>query len=514
MSAASSISLSFDVAHEREASYEENGDDTRGDSNKAIACILEYFPMFMVSIAMHAVVLLILALIPNQAPEKQDDVIVITDYEEVEELVELEKIVLEPTEIEVDTDVTEEDTEVEEEEEVEVEEEVEEEEDDSEILEELSNDLSDALNDAPLAAIGIGVGGLGMPSGGGILGGRGNKGFRKRSAGALNTKIIDCALKWLASQQGNEGRWKGSHPNAVSSAAVLAFLGNGNSTSIGEYKEVVQKYVDFYCENQRADGSYGNHGHATPFVVMAMCDAFALESSNQKIKTFCEKAVDYTLKTQNIDGGWNGGGKSAALDKHAVDIAQSSWYAMALFSAKLAGLNVPNEAVRKINTLFRSIARGTYKGELLCTSHGGVEDEFLREFAAQSYVSTVLQFTGARSNDPDVVKSSKYILDNLSSPDNQNYWLLYNQGLGIFQLGKSSPLWKKFKSSTLSRIGKGAIAENGMLHWENHKKFSKAGGKKSDTNAQTNYWGDVGATGMAVLNLQVFYRYGSLEEML
>jgi hypothetical protein len=65
----------------------------------------------------------------------------------------------------------------------------------------------------------------------------------------------------------------------------------------------------------------------------------------------------------------------------------------------------------------------------------------------------------------------------------------------------------------LDQLRKEATPTKEGLYWANAKIYNKKTGP-SDTGASNHYWGDCGATAMAILNLQVFYRYGSLADAL
>ena len=139
----------------------------------------------------------------------------------------------------------------------------------------------------------------------GILGGRRSAGRTGGGAPGAANGAVDGALKWLAFKQLPDGRWpNGAHPNAVQAAATLAFLGRAHTTSSGTYRNVVKKSIYNFIGRTRKDGSLGNHGHATPFVAMAMCDAFAMEPDNSDIARCAQGFVNYAIATQHHDGGW------------------------------------------------------------------------------------------------------------------------------------------------------------------------------------------------------------------
>ena len=83
--------------------------------------------------------------------------------------------------------------------------------------------------------------------------------------------------------------------------ALLAFLGDGNTTTQGDYKEVVSRGVKYLKEQQdpetgllgaRVGGAFMyNHGIAT----LALCEAYYF-SKNPLIKSTAQGAIDFILR--------------------------------------------------------------------------------------------------------------------------------------------------------------------------------------------------------------------------
>ena len=169
---------------------------------------------------------------------------------------------------------------------------------------------------------------------------------------AVNT-AINKGLKWLASRQHPDGNFfrGGAHPYAIWGASTLAFLGNGNSTSEGKYSNVVKKSLDTLIAHQRKQGplkgGIGWHSYASPFVAMAILDATAVEPDNKTLREAAQNTLAYILNTQQNNGAWSGGVAPAPKDSKTADISATAWWTMALISARLAGLEVPDEAFKK-----------------------------------------------------------------------------------------------------------------------------------------------------------------------
>ena len=351
----------------------------------------------------------------------------------------------------------------------------------------------------------------------GLLGGR-KGGNGSGPGGSEATKsinaVVDQGLAWLASKQKADGNWPyDAHPNAVNGAAALAFLGRGHSTQGGKYREVIEKFVDFYVKRLPPDGGVGNHGHATPFVVMAMCDALAMDPANDKLREFCEKSIDYALRTQHNDGGWSGGAHSTPKNSRTIDVPATGWWVMALVSAQLAGIDVPESAIEKARNVLKDVGRDRYRGEVWYTNHGGLEVSYDTEAGQKSYVATMAQFLGVPRDDRLIQNLSREVVRNIPPEGKRNYWLLYNQGLGLFQLGKDSPEWQKFKKLMLDDLMNNKKEAGNGVYWDNSAAFKHDRKRPPGATGNTKHWGNVGTTAMAVLNLEVFYRYGDVHAL-
>ncbi len=141
--------------------------------------------------------------------------------------------------------------------------------------------VPDALSDRPdmgklwNASIGVGYGG---PPGamGDRFGSNRNRRAREGGGGTATEKAAAAALGWLRRHQDSDGGWscdaferrcaknlcggKGGsadHSPGVSGLALLAFLGAGNTMRAGPYREVVKRGVRHLLDLQAPDGCLG-----------------------------------------------------------------------------------------------------------------------------------------------------------------------------------------------------------------------------------------------------------------
>ena len=188
---------------------------------------------------------------------------------------------------------------------------------------------------------------------------------------------IDLGLKFLAHSQSADGSfpveanpkaWAGfdtlkyeKRKMEVTSLAVLAFLGDGETwlehdTKKPLYEKQVRAAVKWMAQNQGPDGLFGpgfgdglqfmyNHGVAT----LAMCEVAGL-TGDEYLRQSAQKGIDYIVKSQNTLNGWNHFATQPGGD---ADTSVSAWQVQALYAAREAGLNVPDDTMKRALEMFR-----------------------------------------------------------------------------------------------------------------------------------------------------------------
>jgi hypothetical protein len=484
--------------------YEEELEDVTLSS--ALAVQFGQAPWYVSSVAVHCVIFLLLLLIAP--PVKQDEMrrIVITTEMVEEEVFEEEdkpepevvenKIEVE-AEVEVDTPViTTQDVEIS---------------DTFETADEMDNDNAlgdpDNMSDLDSEFVGtpalMGIGATGGKGGGGRFGFRDGGGRRNKvriGGGSKKTESsVDMALRWLAAHQESDGRWDckkygGGHHGgddvAVTSMALLAFLGAGNSSRFGRYRRNVRSGVEWLIQQQGANGCIGQHRYTGGLSTMAIAEAYGMSQSSE-LRDAAQKAVDWAVKSQNTNGSWDYGPNSARSD-----LSVAGWWIMGLKSAKVAGLGVPTEVMDKALSFVDSWTTDTGKAGYTQAGSGSIR------MTAVSL--TCQQFLGHERNHPKVIACAEATIKNLPNGQTPDFYLTYYQALGLFQTGIKSDYWKAFndpmKVSLLStQVTEGTYEQN-KGSW-NHD-GDKYGGS----------WGRVGQTALGALMLEVYYRYAEVSK--
>jgi hypothetical protein len=186
---------------------------------------------------------------------------------------------------------------------------------------------------------------------------------------------VDRALAWLAEQQQPDGSFPtfASGQPAITSLCVLAFLSRGHQPGLGPYGKNINRAIDYVLKSQKPDGllnrtpveltfaqGAGSHtatyNHAIAALMLAEVYGSAPAEKGGVIKQTVEKALEFSTRIQREpakraeqdEGGWRyvtdfyrGRPRSATSD-----LSVSGWHLMFLRSAKNAGFNVPEEAVK------------------------------------------------------------------------------------------------------------------------------------------------------------------------
>ncbi|WP_233902886.1 prenyltransferase/squalene oxidase repeat-containing protein [Stieleria maiorica] len=176
---------------------------------------------------------------------------------------------------------------------------------------------------------------------------------------------VKLGLAWLKRQQHRSGYWSMVRPysngavsenrTAATAMALLAFAGDGNTHLEGPYRVEVEKGVK-YLVSQQDRGGYmaasarGNERtYAQAQATIALCELYGM-TKDSWLRAYAQRAVDYALKAQASDGGWR------YRPNEPGDTSVTGWYVMALQSARGAGLEVDPGQMNRISSYLDSAA--------------------------------------------------------------------------------------------------------------------------------------------------------------
>jgi hypothetical protein len=173
------------------------------------------------------------------------------------------------------------------------------------------------------------------------------------------------ALAWLAKQQGKDGLWSlqgpyadgGSQENqlAATAMALLAFQGAGNTPTTGRHKETVARGWKGLLAKQLPDGTFdlrlpSHHAfYAHAQATYALCELVGMTDGKLHVDQ-ARRALDYSLASQAENGGWR------YAPREPGDMSVTGWFMMALKSGEMAGLSVPGASLDAISRFLDSVA--------------------------------------------------------------------------------------------------------------------------------------------------------------
>jgi hypothetical protein len=273
----------------------------------------------------------------------------------------------------------------------------------------------------------------------------------------------------------------------ITGLAVLAFLGNGHTHLEGTYRKNVQRGLEYLLRSQAPDGNLAGparlyaqmycHGMAA----LALSEALAM-TGDERIRPYVERAVDYTVASQHaISGGWR------YQPGDMGDMSQFGWQVMALKSAALAGVPVPQKTREGMLHFLQRCEQGL---------HGGLAGYRPGTPASRPMTAEALacRYFLDLAPDPTLVReAADYMLGDLPQSGTPNFYYWYYGTLSLFQVqGEAWSHWNEALQRELLRLQR----TDGQM----------AGSWNPET-VWGCYGGRVYSTAMASLCLEVYYRY-------
>ncbi len=343
---------------------------------------------------------------------------------------------------------------------------------------------------------------------------------RKLFGGTDKTeKAVEQGLLWLAAHQNEDGSWdfREFHQNsflwcvcsddgvgnersqtAATGMALLPFLGAGYTHQKGKHKETVQKGLDWLISHQRMDSGdlnprvFGNsqmYGHGLASI--ALCEAYGM-TKDKKLLSPAKRAIGFIVRAQDSQrGGWRYRPNSGS------DTSVVGWQVMALKSAQLAGLDVPEKTLKDARKYLLSVESSKNSGRFGYTNRSPKTP-----MTAQGLLCLLL--IGADKKDEERLRrGGDYLLKNLPQRHDRStsyYW--YHATQVMFHLqGKYWEAWnKRMREVLLNRKKTG-----GNIYYQ--RTYGAEAGSWDDHDQYENHGGRIMATSLRLLMLEVYYRH-------
>ena len=333
---------------------------------------------------------------------------------------------------------------------------------------------------------------------------------QQRGANPETERAVAAALQWIADNQEADGRWSakrheggreiveagrdrnaaGSHADTgITGLALLALAASGNTHLEGNHREAVQKGLSFLLASQGSGGSLAGEGetyeamYCHGMAALALSDLLAT-TDDPKLREPVRRAVRYTLSCQDPSGGgWR------YRRQEPGDTSQLGWQLMALKTAEVARIGIPEETWYGARRFLDSVSSGNHHG--LASYRPGESPS--RSMTAEALACR--QFLGISVSSPTAREGGDSLLGELpgggDGVPNLYYW--YYGTMAMYHLqGEHWRLWNEaLQKSLLPRQRKsGALAGS----WDPNGRWDGYGGR-------------VYSTALATLCLEAFYRF-------
>jgi len=379
----------------------------------------------------------------------------------------------------------------------------------------------------------IGIGG----GAGGKFGGRfgGRKNLRARGGSGTEQALKD-GLEWLRWHQSAEGLWdsdgfsancgkigastcsdpgEANNDIGMTGIALLAFLGDGNTTREGPYKDNVARGIKWLKEEQDPDtGLFGGRiGHAFIYnhaiATLATCEAYYF-SQSPLIKTTAQRAAEYIMLARNPYSAW----RYDVPPSGESDTSVTGWMVFALKSAEEAKLKVDRESFVGALSWIDEVtdpATGRVGYDSIGSASSRVTriNDHFNEQRGESMTAVGLLCRFFLGQDPDKTPIMQKHADLLAASlpkwdadpaakEGTDFYYWYYGSYAMYQMG-GDKYWEKWNKAM-----KTAVVDSQR----------RDGDEKGSWDAKVDPWGYAGGrvytTALGVLCLEVYFRYAKV----
>ena len=315
-------------------------------------------------------------------------------------------------------------------------------------------------------------------------------------------EAVQSGLAWLARNQLKDGSWSLTGPYsggvteheenkvAATAMALLAFQGAGSTHRTGKWQRNVTRGWNWLIERQSPDGGFFAEGpmnhrlYTDGLCTIAVCELLGM-SKDDRYREPAERAVQYLLRSQAPEGGWR---YTPRVDS---DVSVTGWIVMALQSARMAGLKVPQSNFDAVMRYLDSIA-----------SHGGARYPYQagRESTLPMTAEAILcrQYIGWPRDDPRMIAALDWITEqpNLISygPERNVYYWYYATQVAHHMEGRHWQRWNEVMREAVPRAQVQRGREAGSWDPSTTDPFEARAGR-------------LYTTCLSIYMLQVYYRH-------
>ena len=234
---------------------------------------------------------------------------------------------------------------------------------------------------------------------------------------------VGLALEWLVRQQRKDGLWSLQGPYAdgsrqenrlaASALALLALQGAGNTPAAGEHRAAVAKAWKALLRMQAADGTFDageiieqHQMYAHGQITIALCELFGMTKDPQFTEP-ARRALEYCIAAQMPDGGWRYQPPRPGGDNRG-DMSVTGWFLMALKSGEMAGLEVPAATYERLTAFLDAVFVSPEKGYGYQISPGQKHFDFRPALTAEALLCRL--YLGSKPDDPRIASGVELLL--------------------------------------------------------------------------------------------------------
>ncbi|WP_442484592.1 prenyltransferase/squalene oxidase repeat-containing protein [Aeoliella sp. SH292] len=316
---------------------------------------------------------------------------------------------------------------------------------------------------------------------------------------ATTESAVMQGLAWLERNQQRNGSWSLRGPyqdgssrenaEAATAMALLAFQGHGYTHKPlpnDEFPRVVSRGWNWLLAQQYDDGHFfqDDVGDARLYThaqcTIAICELYAM-TQDPELRKPAQKAVDYCVKIQTSAGGWRydpGQGE---------DLSVTGWFAMALQSARMAGLEVPSDSFKRLSEYLDSVEK----------EYGSRYSYQPRQGATPAMTAEGLlcrQYLGWERDDQRLQEGVAWLLNFLPEWDERNVYQWYYTTQVMHHMEGSA--WQKW---------------NSVMRQLLPDRQEKRGRERGSWDPNGDRWGSQGGrlytTCLSIYMLEVYYRH-------
>ena len=335
----------------------------------------------------------------------------------------------------------------------------------------------------------------------------------RREGGTVKSEAaVQTGLDWLARHQRVDGGWSlNYHPEctgtgcpvdedrlmtsdtAATGLALLPFLGAGHlHNKEGKYQTTLKRGLQWLMEHQAKDGELwiGGGGitrfYSHAIATMTLCEAYGV-SGDKRLRDPAQRAINWIVKMQNqTDGGWR------YQPEQPGDTSVFGWQIMAIRSGKLAGLSISKNVLARCRKYLDYAAADPAKTTYSYLPGRGATTVMTAEGLLGR------QILGWPKTHPPLIKGVALVASDLDASTERNiyYWYYATQLLHNMK----GPLWERWNI----KVRDGLVGI--QIQGEGCDRGSWSP-REPQPDSRGNEGGRLYVTSLSILTLEVYYRY-------